>query len=476
MMLVVGNKLQIQSKDTLNPGCSMTTCGVGPIPCQAMAMSCIDATAHVKLRCMGKSWFLDVNPGRVADKATTDTAEAAEPAAAIIDPGGVTLCGGPVSLLGAHDHNAVFGMSDTANSSIVKSSTCTCADFVGADQTTIDVGAIRKASAITVGTFCSKSAWEMEIAYPTNEAYREAISWADSTQQKSSTEKWYCSLIKHEAFEVVNHNDFSSVWHLDRSSTSDTRSSDSVGGVPAAHADPYAPAVGTDTNAPAVGAVNPVEALSNAYDVTVNTAVRAHAPVGDPGYVDIQPFNDFATIGLLCIHFSGHCSESAWEIETDYCANEAGGESHKKTPKHYSEAASCADSKQWEHLCIGRKRDAVDEFKEVLKAEYVTENGPVISFVGMEFTRNREARTGFISMKKYMVKMIENFENENGNAVDTPNIMENDSEWDMQPTKSSEVTVMQTQSYRSMIACLVWMSNNCRSKLALTVKKLLRHN
>ena len=195
MMLVVGNKLQIQSKDTLNPGCSMTTCGVGPIPCQAMAMSCIDTTAHVKLRCMGKSWFLDVNPGRVADKATTDTAEAAEPAAAIIDPGGVTLCGGPVSLLGAHDHNAVFGMSDTANSSIVKSSTCTCADFVGADQNTIAVGAIRKASAITVGfvavdvqpninnfttvavginglhhTLCSKSAWEMATAYLTNEA------------------------------------------------------------------------------------------------------------------------------------------------------------------------------------------------------------------------------------------------------------------------------------------------------------------
>jgi len=338
---------------------------------------------------MGKSWFLDVNPGgvadkatadtacqasviidpggvankataeaagqasviidpgRVADTATADTAPAAEPAAAIIDPGGVaakaaantaeaepaaatidpggvTLCGGPVSRLGAHDHNVVFGMSATANSSIVKSITSTCADFVGADPTTIAVGAIRKASAIIT-----------------------------------------------------------------------------VGSVAVAYADPSVPAVGTDTNAPAVGAVNSVEALSNAYAVTVNTAVRARAPVGDPGYVDIQPFNDFATIGL---RFSGHCSESAWEIETGYCANEAGGESHKKTRKHYCEAASCADSKQWEHLCIGRKRDAVDEFKEVLKAEYVTENGPVTAYVGMEFTRNREARTGFISMKKYMAK------------------------------------------------------------------------
>jgi hypothetical protein len=245
MMLVVGNKLQIQSKDTLNQGCSMSTChnrsmfdssrelsarmltrdnvltkasGVGPIQCQAKDTSCIDTTTHVKLRSMGKSWFLDVNPGGVADKATADTAcqasviidpggvankataEAAgqasviidpgrvadtatadtaqaaepaaaiidpggvaakaaantaeaEPAAAIIDPGGVTLCGGPVSRLGAHDHNVVFGMSATANSSIVKSITSTCADFVGADPTTIAVGAIRKASAIiTVGS------------------------------------------------------------------------------------------------------------------------------------------------------------------------------------------------------------------------------------------------------------------------------------------------------------------------------------
>ena len=75
-----------------------------------------------------------------------------------------------------------------------------------------------------------------------------------------------------------------------------------------------------------------------------------------------------------------------------------------------------------------------------------------------------------------MATVIENFENANGNAVDTPNILGNDSEWDMQPTKSSEVTVMQTQSYRSLIACLVWMSNDCRSKLAIAVKKLSRQN
>ena len=149
-------------------------------------MSCIDTTAHVKLRSMDKSWFLDVNPGGVTDKATTetscqasviidpggvankataeaavqasviidpggvankataeaagqasviidpggvankaaaDTAEAAEPAAEITDSGGVTLCGGPLSRLGAHDHNVVFGMSATTNSSIVKSIT-----------------------------------------------------------------------------------------------------------------------------------------------------------------------------------------------------------------------------------------------------------------------------------------------------------------------------------------------------------------
>ena len=307
LMLLVGNKLQIQSKDTLNQGCSMPTCHNRSMFDSSREMN---SSAHMLTReyVLTKSWFLDVNAGGVADKAT---AEATGQASVIIDPGEVTLCGGPVSRLCAHDHNVVFGMLATANSFIVKSITCTCADSVGADPNTIAVGAIHKASAIPVGvvavdvqpninnfttvavginglhhTLCSKSAWEMATAYLTNEAYREAISWVESTQQKSSTAKWYCSLIKHEAFEVVNHNDSSSVWHLDGRSTSDIRSAASVGGVPAAHADPYALTVGTDTNAPAVRAVNPVEALSSTYAVTVNTVVRARAPapVGDPEY------------------------------------------------------------------------------------------------------------------------------------------------------------------------------------------------
>ena len=217
LMLLVGNKLQIRSKDTLNQGCSMPTCHNRSMFDSSREMN---SSAHMLTReyVLTKSWFLDVNAGGVADKAT---AEAAGQVSVIIDPGG-------------------------ANSSIVKSITCTCADSVGADPNTIAVGAIHKASAIPVGvvavdvqpninnfttvavginglhhTLCSKSAWEMATAYLTNEAYREAISWVESTQQKSSTAKWYCSLIKHEAFEVVNHNDSSSVWHLDGRSTSD---------------------------------------------------------------------------------------------------------------------------------------------------------------------------------------------------------------------------------------------------------------
>jgi hypothetical protein len=127
-------------------------------------------------------------------------------------------------------------------------------------------------------------------------------------------------------------------------------------------------------------------------------------------------------------------------------------------------------------LCIGGKRAAVDEFKAALKAEYdVTDHGPVSSYVGIEFTRNREARTGFISMKKYTQKVIANFGMANCNAVTTPYVLGNDSEWDTQPTESSEVTFMQTQPYRSMVACILWISHNCRSELTFTVKKLSRH-
>ena len=89
----------------------------------------MNSSAHMLTReyVLTKSWFLDVNAGGVADKAT---AEAAGQASVIIDPGEVTLCGGPVSRLCAHDHNVVFGMLATANSFIVKSITCTCADSV----------------------------------------------------------------------------------------------------------------------------------------------------------------------------------------------------------------------------------------------------------------------------------------------------------------------------------------------------------
>ena len=52
----------------------------------------------------------------------------------------------------------------------------------------------------------------------------------------------------------------------------------------------------------------------------------------------------------------------------------------------------------------------------------VTDHGPVTSYVGIEFTRNREARTGFISMKKYTQKVIANFGMANCNAVNTPYI------------------------------------------------------
>jgi hypothetical protein len=107
--------------------------------------------------------------------------------------------------------------------------------------------------------------------------------------------------------------------------------------------------VGGAAKAPVVGAAKTASVVGA---TSVGKSVSVDIPpfkdfVGAPISVDIEPFlfSEAAAFGMLCAQFSGHRSQSEWEIETAYLAHEAGGE--KKTPKHYREAVSGIDSEQW---------------------------------------------------------------------------------------------------------------------------------
>ena len=61
-------------------------------------------------------------------------------------------------------------------------------------------------------------------------------------------------------------------------------------------------------------------------------------------------------------------------------------------------------------VLIGGKLSAVNDFKKLLMAEYsVTDHGDLTTYVGLEFTRDREARTGKITMTNYINKVLMTF-------------------------------------------------------------------
>ena len=357
----------------------------------------------------------------------------------------------------------------------------------------------------------SQSEWEIETAYLAHEAggekktpkhYREAVSGIDSEQWKTSMDKEYASLQKHKVFEVVNRKDLpagtkviNSQWIF--------RVKDAINGGDAIHKSRTC-AMG---NQQVVSEAEKSGEWSNFAPVCRYEALRLffllcvtedlEMDVCDiqvaflnalipEGHEDIymrhpEGYGDENTVcKLLKCLYGLRDSPKLWNETIHGFMLKQGFVCSTIEPCLYTKVLSDGQIIRVllyvDDLCIGGKRAAVDEFKAALKAEYdVTDHGPVTSYVGIEFTRNREARTGFISMKKYTQKVIANFGMANCNAVNTPYVLGNDSEWDTQPTESSEVTFMQTQPYRSMVACILWISHNCRSELTFTVKKLSRH-
>ena len=127
-------------------------------------------------------------------------------------------------------------------------------------------------------------------------------------------------------------------------------------------------------------------------------------------------------------------------------------------------------------VLIGGKLSAVNDFKELLMAEYsVTDHGDLTTYVGLEFTRDRAARTGKITMTNYINKVLTTFGMIDCNAVGAPYVEGVEDIWDKSPTDLMEKNFMEKQPYRNIVACLLWISNMCRSELSYTVKRLSHH-
>ena len=127
-------------------------------------------------------------------------------------------------------------------------------------------------------------------------------------------------------------------------------------------------------------------------------------------------------------------------------------------------------------VLIGGKLSAVNDFKELLMAEYsVTDHGDLTTYVGLEFTRDRAARTGKITMTNYINKVLTTFGMLDCNAVGAPYVEGVEDIWDRSPTDLVEKNFMEKQPYRNIVACLLWISNMCRSELSYTVKRLSHH-
>jgi hypothetical protein len=61
------------------------------------------------------------------------------------------------------------------------------------------------------------------------------------------------------------------------------------------------------------------------------------------------------------------------------------------------------------------------------------------------------------------------------NAVEAPYVEGVEDIWNKSPTDLIEKNFMEKQPYRNIVACLLWISNMCRSELSYTVKRLSHH-
>ena len=118
----------------------------------------------------------------------------------------------------------------------------------------------------------------------------------------------------------------------------------------------------------------------------------------------------------------------------------------------------------------------VNAFKKELDDKYkMRHHGPISVYTGLEFNRNRPARTGSIGMGKYVDNLAKEFLPVDYMPVSSPSTEADAFSKEDEPTAEAEVLEMSRLPYRRLVACLLWVATSVRCDTALPVKKLTQH-
>lgn len=114
-------------------------------------------------------------------------------------------------------------------------------------------------------------------------------------------------------------------------------------------------------------------------------------------------------------------------------------------------------------------RSTLNTFKIQLASKFkITDNGNANYILGIQITRNREARTITLSQTAYIDEVLEKFSMVDANPANTPMIDAND--------LYNQIKHDESIPYRELNGCLMYISNTTRPDIALSVGILGRFN
>ena len=118
----------------------------------------------------------------------------------------------------------------------------------------------------------------------------------------------------------------------------------------------------------------------------------------------------------------------------------------------------------------------VKEFKGHLDDKFtMRHHGAISVYTGMEFNRNRIAKTGSIGMAKYAQTLTKEFLPVGIRPVSSPSTEAGSFTKLDEPTTDLEKSEMAGLPFRRLVACLLWVSTTVRCDAAFTVTKLTQH-
>ena len=121
---------------------------------------------------------------------------------------------------------------------------------------------------------------------------------------------------------------------------------------------------------------------------------------------------------------------------------------------------------------IGRSSDVKwckNKFKEKFNG---VDHGPITTYIGLQFRRDRATRTGEITMTKYIAKCLKQFGLENIPAQAHPYPSNMDFIDAQEVINSEESDEVLREKYRNIVASALWIANMVRPEISFVVKRL----